>query len=191
MDYSVWSAFPVTGWRNSASGACDFRKACLVVIILYHGQGNSRQLCVNLSETFPSLNMSAHMCRLRRKPTKWHFLPKPLFRIFRSYSSRKIQSKKPFKKIFIQSEVMGFRSLLSHPSVMAPGNFRRRILETGLTATWSVFAWAGSYVCILVEGEQKSRGCELVLRRLSQVVFITTKASRTEREAWGITERKK
>ena len=61
------------------------------------------------------------------------------------------ESTSPFKKktknrskIFIQSEVMSFRCLLSHPSIMTPGNFRRRFLETGLTASWSVFAWAGS-----------------------------------------------
>ena len=52
-----------------------------------------------------------------------------------------IQSKNRPKKIFIQSEVVGFRSLPSHPSKIAPRNFRRRFLETGPTVTWSVFAW--------------------------------------------------
>ena len=77
------------------------------------------------------IGQGKHKSRLTRKPPKWHFFQSH-FCIFGFYISRKIQSKHPFGKIFIQSEIfMGFRSLLSHPSKMAPENFRRRFLKTG------------------------------------------------------------
>ena len=75
-----------------------------------------------------------------------NFYQDHFFLIFGFYISWNIQSKKAFEKIFIQSEVMGFRSLLSHPSEIVPGNFRRRFLQTGLTVTWLVLAWAGSFI---------------------------------------------
>ena len=86
------------------------------------------------------------MSWLRRKPTSdIFFYQNPFFFLnFRFYISRKIQSKKIVWKNIYRSEVMGFRSSLSYPSIMAPENFRRQLLETGLTATWSVFAWTDS-----------------------------------------------
>ena len=59
------------------------------------------------------------MSRVTWKPTKWHVLPKPLFRSLGFCISRKKSPAKPFQKVFIKSEVLGFRISLSGKSQMA------------------------------------------------------------------------
>ena len=96
------------------------------------------------------------------------------------------ESTSPYKKktknrskIFIQSEVMSFRCLLSHPSIMAPGNFRRRFLETGLTASWSVFAWAGSnmknhrMVCPPPQNQKEEKNLREATKIISPIFWWT------------------